>query len=130
VLSLQSFESLAPSGGFALLAIVQPPFVFLGLCSASYLHYISPLEPGYSCLFKGGLLLMFAMAVSAVETFYTPLLVTIPMPSSHHSYISLNKLGSISTAQALPISIANILYLEERGEVPCCLWLDLLYEQR
>jgi cytochrome P450 len=79
---IQNLEYFAPIGGFVTLALVQPPFVFLGLCSASYLHFNSPTDPGYDYLFRGGMLLMLAMGISALETFYDPFLLNITVPKS------------------------------------------------
>jgi cytochrome P450 len=80
ILLIQELESLQPVGGFYTLVIVQPPFVFLGMCSALYLRTKNPTDEGFRLLALGAMLLMTAMGVSAVETFVDPLLVgTVPV---------------------------------------------------
>ena len=75
VFYIQSLDCFAPIGGFITLSIVQPPFVFLGLVSATYLHSLYPKDPGYKLLFIGGSFLMIAMGLSAIEAFVDPILL-------------------------------------------------------
>lgn len=75
ILILQSLESFEPIGGFITLSIVQPPFVFLGLVSSAYLYLRHPYDPGYRFLFIGGSLLMTAMGLSAIETYWNPIIL-------------------------------------------------------
>ena len=75
ILTIQGLPCLAPIGGFVTLALVQPPFVFLGLCSAVYLLARDRSSEACRLLVVGGSLLMGAMLVSALETFVDPLLV-------------------------------------------------------
>ena len=76
IMYLQIAPFMGENAGFKLLAIVQPPFVFLGLLSAFYLTKTRyPNDPGFNSLCVGSVLLMTAMGVSSVETWVEPVVV-------------------------------------------------------
>jgi cytochrome P450 len=103
-----------PNGGFVALSIVQPPFVAAGLAAAWYMKRFASTTPpsssprgraaaalrscpGVELVFRGGVFLMLAMALSAVETFVDPLIVTAfggyPLPVLHLIIHVLEQVG-------------------------------------
>ena len=133
ILFVQNLEVFAPVAGFYTLSLVQPPFVFLGLCSAAHIYFSNhPRDPGSKFLFIGGSLLMFAMAISAVETFIDPFLLgtvtttieTFENPSRTVVVPSFTGLGGFPLLHILIHIFEQIgIYLYGMG----CAWVHLRF---
>lgn len=120
---------LGPNGGFISLTIIQPPFVALGLASIAYIKFDSSNSedgasqqqlancPSVSLVFRSGVLLMSAMALSAVEAYVNPVIVNVfghSFPVMHLTIHVVEQIGIY--AYGVGIAGMHFFHVEGRRE--------------